>query len=119
MAYSEEVKKLAETLKNSGLAASMTDALERAQTMIGINEKINGTDKVNGTEVGEERQETKPVDNAQTTLKSEPEIKEIKEVVPEVNEPEMNEEEVFKPAVKEPSKPGKKIDLTEIFNVNK
>jgi len=121
MAYSEEVKTLAETLKNSGLAASMSDALERAQAMIGVNEKVNDAPEV------KEEPKVEPVDNAQTTLSdNEPEIKEGVQEVPEVNDTEeMKKEEVFtnKPAEEvkeEPNKPGqKKIDLTEIFDVNK
>ena len=42
--YSEEVKKLAETLKESGLAASMMDALQRAQSMVSI--KSQNTDQI-------------------------------------------------------------------------
>ncbi|MBW2989613.1 hypothetical protein KY358_04830 [Candidatus Woesearchaeota archaeon] len=38
MVTSEEIQQLAETLKNSGLAASMEDALERAKSMLGQTE---------------------------------------------------------------------------------
>ena len=75
--YSEEVKKLAETLKNSGLAASMVDALERAQRMIGKKEEKK--------EIVEEPIEK--IDATQTTLD---------DVKGEVTIEEASEEEVMK-----------------------
>lgn len=120
--YSEEVKRLAETLKNSGLAASMTDALERAQNMVG-NKKA------------EEKVEEEPVrseDVAQTTLntvkeKEDVEINESEEVAKDAGE--IKKEEVFtnKEEItveeaepeKKPEQKQKKIDLTDVFNVNK
>ncbi len=38
MQYSEDVKRLAETLKSSGIADSLKDALEKAQSMLGKKE---------------------------------------------------------------------------------
>lgn len=126
MAYSEEVKKLAETLKNSGLAASMTDALERAQSMVG---------KKKAEEQKEEPFEKKE-DAAQTTLGEvkDPVEKEATNESAETEE-ELKKEEVFtnKPAPKnsEEKQEGpnnqkkvdyskeKKVDLTKVFDVNK
>jgi hypothetical protein len=114
MEYSEEVKKLAETLKNSGLAASMKDALERAQSMVGKKE-----------EVKEEPFEKKE-DAAQTTLGG---VKEKKEEIKESPEPkeELKKEEVFtNKSDKQKSDQNKvdyskekKVDLTDVFDVNK
>lgn len=71
MEYSTEVKKLAETLKNSGLVASMADALERAQSMLGKKEVIKEP---------EAREEPfKKIDSAQTTLDEAKESEEINE----------------------------------------
>ncbi len=129
MEYSEEVKKLAEILKNSGLAASMKDALERAKSMLGKKE----------TKKKEELFE-KREDAAQTTLgevngikdsKNPSEIKEKKEEIEESPEPkeELKTEEVFtnkadkqkqeSPQNKVDYSKEKKVDLTDIFNVNK
>lgn len=133
MAYSEEVKKLAETLKNSGLAASMTDALERAQNMIG------GKEPKEVPEIKEVPVE-KRVDIGQTTLGEvgEKTVEEFTET-----DGELKKEEVFKnksdvEQKKEESSSQKKvdysivpnssskartkekkIDLSDVFNVNK
>lgn len=138
--YSEEVKKLAETLKNSGLAASMIDALERAQDILGVNEKVNSARKI-----AEEENVAKLMNNrSQTTLNNVEKPKNNMEMpksnfgvlkvsepssdveVSEVDDSEgMKAEEVFtnkpvEPVEKKPNKPEQmKIDLTEIFNVNK
>jgi len=130
--YSKEVEKLAETLKNSGLAASMPDALERAQSMIGKKEE----------KVREEPVEKK-TDAAQTTLG---ELKDGKEATePEESpeeEKELKKDEVFSNNPNNETKQRssnqnrvnysivpnsssrartkeKKIDLSDIFNVNK
>ena len=113
--YSEEVKKLAETLKNSGLAASMVDALEKAQSMVGTNEAMKEGKTVEPVEPEED------LDVAQTTLGN---IKEKEKNVNETveTEDELKEEEVFADKVETEQKPKSsqnKIDLTEIFNVNK
>ena len=120
--YSEEVKKLAETLKNSGLAASMEDALKRAESMLGKkeDEKEKPLEK--------SRKEEKPADTSQTTLGETKEPKKIKiEESPEEEE-EIKKEEVFtkksgntntENTKNTSSNNQKKIDLADIFNVNK
>jgi len=136
--YSEEVKKLAETLKSSGLAASTEDALERAQSMVGKKDVKE--------EVTEEKEEPfeQPTDAEQTTL-DDVKVKEASDVAGESTEPkkELENEEVFTnksdtepKADEEPKKTGvdpsiapnsskksqtkqEKIDLTDVFNVNK
>ncbi len=115
--YSEEVEKLAETLKNSGLSASMEDALLKAQSMIGKKEEIK-------EEIVEKEE-----DVAQTTLGgvNAPQVKESVQESSETGD-ELKKEEVFtdKTASEEVSEGKqerptnqKKIDLTEVFNVNK
>jgi predicted negative regulator of RcsB-dependent stress response len=119
--YSDEVKKLAETLKNSGLAASMTDALEKAQSMIGTNEAMQAGKTVEDVKSEESAEPVKPVEDldvAQTTLGNEE--KDVNESVETVDE--IKQEEVFVDKVeteKNPESSQNKIDLTEIFNVNK
>ena len=126
MKYSEEVQKLAETLKNSGLSASMTDALERAQKMVGGKEE----QKEEVKEVKEEKGPEKGIDASQTTLGDVkgPEDKLIEEAT-ETTE-ELAKEEVFTnksgPKKEEPSakkevdySKEKKIDLSDVFDVNK
>lgn len=124
MAYSEDVKNLAETLRNSGLSASMTDALERAQNMIGRREAKEEP------EVREAPAEKK-MDVTQTTLDvSEAEENRVEEFTE--TDGELKEDEVFtnKPDAElkkeEPStqkkidySKEKKIDLSDVFNVNK
>lgn len=123
MAYSEEVKKLAETLKNSGLSASMTDALERAQNMIGRKEAKRDEVRVVPAE--------KRIDITQTTLDvSEVEGNKVEESTETggelkkeevfTNKPdaEQKKEEPFNQKKVDYSKE-KKIDLSDIFNVNK
>ena len=117
--YSEEVKQLAETLKSSGLAASMVDALERAQRMVGKDEEPKEVIKEPKEEV------LVPKDPAQTTLGNVDEKITIEESPEE--ETELKKEEVF--AEKEEPEQEKKTeekkldpktyDLNEIFNVNK
>lgn len=121
MEYSEEVQKLAETLKNSGLAASMEDALKRAESMIGKKEE--------SFEKSEDAVE-KPVDTAQTTLGNTKEPKKaVIEESPELEEG-LKKEEVFTNKTENTNKEksenqknadsnDKKVDLTKIFNVNK
>jgi len=110
--YSEEVQNLAETLKNSGLAASMTDALERAQGIIGKKEEA----PVDDGPKDDVEQTTLDVDNQEPVVKESPE--------------ELNEEEVFanqpddssqdkQETVDNSTKSKQKIDLTDVFNVNK
>ena len=116
--YSDEVKKLAETLKNSGLSASMTDALEKAQSMIGTNEAMKAGKTVEQAESAKSVKPEEELDVAQTTLGN---------VGRDVNESveigdELKEEEVFTDKVETENKPESiqnKIDLSEIFNVNK
>jgi len=116
--YSDEVKKLAETLKSSGLAASMVDALEKAQSMIGTNEAMKEGKTVEQVEPVKPEED---LDVAQTTLGN------IKKEENNVNESveigdELKEEEVFADKVETEKKPKpiqNKIDLSEIFNVNK
>jgi hypothetical protein len=110
MKYPEDVQKLAETLKNSGLAASMTDALERASMML-------------GKKVDKPKEEPmKKPEPSQHTL----EPKSVEESPPP--EEELKKEEVFatKPVEEAPDvqekveySKEKKIDLSDIFNVNK
>lgn len=81
MEYSQEVRKLAETLRNSGLAASMVDALEKARSML-------------GKRVEEETKEEsfkEEIDATQTTLD---EVKKSEEKVIDDSE-ELKKEEVF------------------------
>ncbi|MBW2975637.1 hypothetical protein KY366_08005 [Candidatus Woesearchaeota archaeon] len=122
MRYSEDVKRLAETLKNSGLAASMPDALERAQSIIGKKEEPK--EKI------EERE--KPEENPNKAFEealNEPEREEEAGESPEPQE-ELKKEEVFtsrpgnqaqagnnRPSPAAPQQ--KKIDLSEIFDVNR
>jgi hypothetical protein len=116
--YSDEVKKLAETLKNSGLAASMTDALEKAQSMIGTNEAMQAGKTVEDVKSEESAKPVEDLDVAQTTLGNAE--KDVNESVDTENE--MGEQEVFADKVeteKKPESSQNKIDLTEIFNVNK
>ena len=135
--YSEEVKRLAETLKNSGLSASMSLALEKAQEMIGKKEP---KEKV-------QKEESVKIDVQQTTLSDVPDASEPENAVDNAEEEDSDEiriEEVFKNAednsresqdssndlsISEQSSfeqssrkvqpKEKKIDLTNVFNVNK
>ena len=135
--YSEEVKRLAETLKNSGLSASMSLALEKAQEMIGKKEP---KEKV-------QKEESVKIDVQQTTLSDVPDASEPENAVDNAEEEDSDEiriEEVFKNAednsresqdssndlsISEQSSfeqssrkvqpKEKKIDLTDVFNVNK
>ena len=123
--YSDEVKALAETLKNSGLAASMIDALDRAQAIIGVKSPGPETKKA----VKEEPAEVE-IDPSQTTL-SKVNNSEENSVEPSESieiEEGLNEEEVFTEKTEQKQESNrnntsnsqqKKIDLTEIFNVNK
>jgi len=118
MEYSEEIKKLAETLKSSGLVASMKDALERAQNMLGKKE-AEKEEKI------KEEPVEKTTDAAQTTL-GEVKESEEKEVIESPETEELKKEEVFanKPDKKRESNKvdytkEKKVDLTEVFDVNK
>lgn len=131
MEYSEEIKKLAETLKNSGLAASMRDALKKAESMLGKKEA-----KKEEPEVKEEPFE-RETDAAQTILGEvkEPEEKKVVEESSEAEE-ELKKEEVFtnnptREIANEEKQEGlsnkkkvdyskeKKVDLNEVFDVNK
>ncbi len=119
MEYSEEVKKLAETLKNSGLSASMEDALRRAENMLGKKE----------AETREEPVKRK-IDAGQTTLQAENlEEKDGIDESPELQE-ELKKEEVFadkgvSSEEKQETQKNvdyskeKKIDLSDVFDVNK
>lgn len=129
MHYSEEVKKLAETLRSSGLVASMEDALKRAQSMLGKDEARTEP------EAGEEP--FKEIDSAQTTLgvvNGDMGKEEANEPENDLEAEELKTEEVFKNKPdneanieKEPEGPSnkdadirpRKIDLSDIFNVNK
>ncbi len=122
MEYSEEVQKLAETLKNSGLVASMEDALKKAQSMLGKEEE-----KEEPFEKSKEEAE-KPADTAQTTLSDTKEPK--KAVIEESPEEEegLKKEDVFTTQKETKEAPNekkvdyskeKKVDLTDVFNVNK
>ena len=104
MEYPEEVKKLAETLKNSGLAASLKDALEKAQSMLGKKESKK------------EDPVKKTGDTAQTTLSEVNETTEKAEIdeSPE-SENELKKEEVFTHSKSDDKE--KKVDLSEIFKV--
>ena len=116
--YSDEVKKLAETLKNSGLAASMVDALEKAQSMVGTNEAMKEGKTVEDVESAEPVKPEAELDVEQTTLGNEE--KDVNESADTENE--MSEKEVFADKAeteKKPESSQNKIDLTEIFNVNK
>lgn len=119
MEYSEEVQRLAETLKSSGLVASMRDALERAQNIL--------SDK----EVRKEEHVKKTMGIEQTTL-SEVKVGEEKEVIEESSEVQegLKGEEVFtnkadsaaeekQEMQKKVDSREKKVDLSEVFNVNK
>ncbi len=125
MAYSEEVRKLAETLRNSGLSASMTDALERAQSMIGRRE-TKEEPEVREVPVG------KRIDITQTTLGDVSEVGEKPVDEFTETEGELKKEEVFTNKLdaeqKKEEPPNqkkadysreKKIDLSDVFNVNK
>ena len=123
--YSDEVKALAETLKNSGLAASMIDALDRAQSIIGVKGPKPETKKA----VKEEPAEVE-IDPSQTTLSkaNNPEENDAEPSESIEIEEGLNEEEVFTEKTEQkqesnrnnsPNSQQKKIDLTEIFNVNK
>ena len=134
--YSDEVKTLAETLKNSGLAASMIDALERAQTIIGgtmSKPKEEVVKEPIKEPIKEPVKETEDV--AQTTLEgegnTEVNLSGIKAVEASESieiEEGLKEEEVFTEKTEQKQESNqdntqtsqqKKIDLTEIFNVNK
>ncbi len=114
MATAEDIKNLAETLKKSGLAASIQDAIKRAKQML--------------EKKGEEKtEEPKKIDETQVTLT---EI-EKKEEKPEkkTEEEKLKKEEVFSTTTteKEQEKEKKKLDysaekkvsLSKIFDVNK
>lgn len=115
MEYSQEVRRLAETLKSSGLVASMVDSLERAQSMLGGKEESN-------EEIKKEK------DAEQTTLDriNKPEEKDEAKEYSDAQEG-LNKEDVFKnkPEAEqtgnEEKQEGlqKKADSSRIFNVNK
>ena len=117
MEYSEEVKKLAETLKSSGLAASIEDALKKAQSMLGkkeAEEKIKEEPFERGTDAAQTTLgEVKEAEESNITAES-PETEELEKEEVFTNNPGNGEKQNKVDYSKE-----KKVDLNEVFDVNK
>ncbi len=96
----EEIEELAQSLKNSGLAASIEDARKRAEEM--LNKKNKGQNIKVGEKPEEQKKEVK-----------EEETEEVEEPKEEKQEELFVTKEVEEEAKKEPEKP--EADLTKFF----
>ena len=129
MEYSEEVKKLAETLKNSGLAASMRDALEKAQSMLSkkeVKEKEEPFEKKEDaaqTTLGEVKEKEKEEIGESPETKDELKKEEVFTNNPNKQKQESNQNKINYSIVPNSSSRArtkeKKVDLTEVFDVHK